>query len=177
MALHVYVWLVALVALERIVELVVSKRHLRWIADRGGVEYGAGHYPVMVVLHVGLLVGCVLEADLAMRPFEPALGWSMFAVVVLSQALRWWCIGTLGKRWTTTVVVIPGLPPIRRGPYRYLRHPNYVAVVAEGAALPLVYNAWVTATVFTVCNAGLLIVRIRTENAALRAAYPPGTLV
>jgi methyltransferase len=91
----------------------------------------------------------------------------MLALVAASQALRWWCIATLGKQWNTRVVVVPSLPLVRRGPYALLNHPNYVAVVVEGAALPLVHSAWVTALVFTVLNAALLRVRIRTENAAL----------
>ena len=128
-----YFVLIGLVGVERIVELVLAQRHLRWYSDHGGQEYGAGHYPVMVVLHTGLLAGCVFEV-LAGRPFLPALGWPMFALVVLAQALRWWCIATLGPRWTTRVVVLPGVPPVRRGPYRMLNHPNYLAVVVEGAA-------------------------------------------
>ena len=91
----------------------------------------------------------------------------MLVLVVASQALRWWCITTLGPRWNTRVIVVPGLSPVRSGPYRMLRHPNYVAVVVEGVALPLVHAAWITALVFTVLNAALLTARIRTEDAAL----------
>jgi methyltransferase len=91
----------------------------------------------------------------------------MLALVVASQALRWWCIATLGPRWNTRIVIVPGLPRVAGGPYRWLTHPNYVAVVVEGFALPMVGFAWVTALVFTVLNAGLLTVRIRAENSAL----------
>jgi len=166
--------LVVLVGLERLAELVVSKRHAAWAFSRGGVERGQGHYPFMVLLHTGLLVGAVVEVWVADRPFFPALGWSMLAVVLLSQALRWWCIATLGHQWNTRVIVVPGLPLVRRGPYRLVPHPNYVAVVAEGLALPLVHTAWVTALVFTIANAALLAERIRVENQALRelAATP-----
>jgi methyltransferase len=160
--------LVLLVGLERIAELVVSKRHAAWAFSRGGVERGREHYPAMVVLHTALLAGAVAEVWLADRPFVPALGWSMLALAVASQALRWWCIATLGKQWNTRVIVVPGLPLVRRGPYRFLPHPNYVAVVAEGLALPLVHSAWVTAVVFTVANAALLTRRIRVENDALQ---------
>jgi methyltransferase len=97
----------------------------------------------------------------------------MLALVVLSQALRWWCITTLGRRWNTRVIVVPGLAPVTGGPYRFLSHPNYVAVVVEGFALPLVHSAWITAVVFTVLNAALLTVRIRSENAALRTLPAP----
>lgn len=167
-----YVLLVAAVAAERLAELVVARRNERWSAARGAIVAGQGHYPAMVALHTGLLAGCLVEAWLD-RPFEPALGWPMLAVLAASQALRWWCISTLGPRWNTRVIVVPGLPLVTGGPYRWLRHPNYVAVVAEGVALPLVHTAWVTAAAFTVLNAVLLGVRIRCENEALAAATGP----
>lgn len=167
MALSWYILLVAAVAGERLVELVVARRNLIWSRAQGGVEVGFGHYPFMVALHTALLVGCVAEVWLLDRPFLPWLGWPMLAILVAAQALRWWCIATLGPRWNTRVIVIPGAPRIKGGPYRFFSHPNYVAVVAEGIALPLVHSAWITACVFTVLNAALLTARIRTENAAL----------
>jgi methyltransferase len=158
---------VALVALERLAELVVSTRNARWSLAQGGRETGQGHYVVMVVLHTGLLVGALVEAWWR-RPAVPlALAATMLALVVASQALRWWCIATLGRQWNTRVIVVPGLPLVQSGPYRWLRHPNYVAVVVEGFALPLVHAAWWTALVFTVANAILLTVRIRVEERAL----------
>jgi len=165
--LAAFVVVVVLVALERLAEMVVATRNAAWSFARGGVEYGRGHYPVMVALHTGLLVAMLVEA-VVRRPDVPAwLAWSMLAVVLVAQALRWWCIGTLGRRWNTRVIVVPGLPPVRSGPYRWISHPNYVAVVVEGVALPLVHGAWVTALAFTVANAVLLGVRIRTEDQAL----------
>jgi methyltransferase len=165
-----YLGLVLAGVLERVAELVVSERHIRWAKARGGIESGQGHYPAMVALQVGLGVGCVAEVFLLDRPFVPVLGWSMLAVVVAAQALRWWCIATLGPRWNTRVVVIPGLPLVKAGPYRWLRHPNYVAVVAEGIAFPLVHGAWLTALCFTLLNSMVLTLRIRTEDRALAAA-------
>ena len=163
--------LVALTAVERLAELVVSARNARWSFARGGVESGLGHFPPMVALHTGLLLACVLEVHLADRPFLPWLGWPALALVLASQVLRWWCIATLGPRWNTRVIVVPGLPLVRRGPYRWLSHPNYVAVVVEGLALPLVHTAWVTALAFTVLNAVLLLgYRIPAEERALAAA-------
>ncbi len=162
-----YVLLVAAVALERVAELVVARRNLAWSKAQGGVEFGASHYPIMVVLHTGLLVGALVEVIGLHRPFLPALGWPMLAIVVAAQGLRWWCITTLGQQWNTRVVVIPGAQRVAGGPYRFLPHPNYVAVIAEGVALPLVHTGWITALVFTVLNAALLRTRIRTENAAL----------
>jgi methyltransferase len=165
-----YTVLVGLVAIERLAELVVAKRNLAWSLRRGGRETGFGHYPFMVVLHTGLLVGCVLEVWLGGRPFLVALGASMLVLVLAAQALRWWCIRTLGPRWNTRIIVVPDLPLITGGPYRFFRHPNYVAVIVEGFALPLVHTAWLTAIVFSVLNAGLLTVRIRAENNALAGA-------
>ncbi|MFC7490307.1 MULTISPECIES: isoprenylcysteine carboxyl methyltransferase family protein [unclassified Knoellia] len=162
-----FVVLVLLVALERLAELVVSKRNAAWSLSRGGVETGQGHYPVMVVLHTGFLVAMLAEAFIRRPEVPSALAWSMLVVVLAAQALRWWCILTLGRRWNTRVIVVPGLAPVRSGPYRWLSHPNYVAVVAEGVALPLVHASWVTALVFTLANAALLTVRLRAENAAL----------
>ena len=159
--------LVALVGVERLAELVVSKRNAAWSKEQGGVETGFSHYPVMVVLHTGLLVGALVEAYVREPSVPSVLAWSMLLVVVLTQALRWWCISTLGRRWNTRVIVVPGLAPVTSGPYRLMSHPNYVAVVLEGIALPLVHAGWITAVVFTVLNAILLTVRIRVEDAAL----------
>ena len=163
----VYTIIVGLVAAERLFELVIATRNLRHQKDRGGIEYGAGHYPVMVVLHTAFLIGCLAETWLMDRAFSPSLGFSMIAVLVLSQGLRYWVVATLGHRWTTRVIVVPGDTRIATGPYRFLSHPNYLAVVAEGIALPLIYSNWITAAAFSIANALLLTVRIRIENRAL----------
>ena len=167
-----YLGLVLAVGAERVVELVVSERNRRWSLAAGGVESGSGHYPVMVALHTALLVGAVVEVFLADRPFLPWLGWPMLALVLAAQGLRWWCITVLGRQWCTRIVVVPGLSAVRTGPYRWLRHPNYLAVVVEGVALPLVHSAWVTAAVFTVANALLLRTRVAAEERALQALSP-----
>lgn len=162
--------LALLVGSERLVELIVSARHSCWARARGGIEYGQGHYPAMVAVHVGLLAGMIIEVHAMDRPFLPALGWPMLMLVVGSQILRWWCVRTLGPQWNTRVIVVPGLPLVTNGPYRWLRHPNYVAVVVEGFALPLVHTAWITALAFTLANAAVLRVRIRVETSALALA-------
>jgi len=164
----VFVVLVVATGFERLAELVVSTRNARWSFARGGVESGRGHFPPMVALHTGLLVACLVEVLVAHRPFLPWLGWPMLVLTLVSQGLRWWCIASLGPRWNTRVIVVPGLPPEVRGPYRFLRHPNYLVVVLEGIALPLVHTAWTTALVFTVLNAVLLLgFRLPAENRAL----------
>jgi methyltransferase len=162
-----YYLLVLGVGIERLIELIVAKRNAAWAFARGGKEFGHRHYPFMVVLHSLLLLGCVAEVWLLHRPFLPWLGWPMLALVAVAQVLRWWCITTLGRRWNTLVIVLPEAPLVHRGPYRFLRHPNYVAVALEGVALPLVHTAWVTAVCFTVANALLMRERIGIENRAL----------
>ncbi|HET9082137.1 MAG TPA: isoprenylcysteine carboxyl methyltransferase family protein [Trebonia sp.] len=166
--------LLAVIACERVTELVASARHARALLRHGGVEYGLRHFPVMIALHVALVAGCALEPLLGNRAFIPALGWPMLAVTVLANILRWWCIATLGQRWTARVIVLPGAPLVRSGPYRWFPHPNYVAVITEGIALPLTGSAWVTAVAFTTLNAALLTARIRCETRALAAAAPDG---
>ena len=167
-----YLLLILAVGAERLVELFVARRNMAWSRARGGYEVGFAQYPFMVALHVGLLVGAVAEVWFSDPPFLPWLGWPMLAVVIAAQGLRWWCIRTLGPQWNPRIVVVPGAPRITSGPYRWLSHPNYVAVVAEGIALPLVHTAWITAVTFTVLNAALLTVRIRVEDAALRGLAP-----
>jgi methyltransferase len=167
------IWYFALIlatGFERLVELVISKRNAEKAFARGGIEYGQRHFPVMVALHTGLLVACAAEVFFLDRPFIPVLGWSMLALVILSQVGRYWVIVSLGEQWNTRVIVVPGAGRVRsRGLYKFLRHPNYVIVAVEGIALPLVHSAWITAVVFTVLNAILLLrFRIPVENDALR---------
>jgi methyltransferase len=167
-----FIVLILAVGIERLAELVVSRRNAAWSLARGGFEVAAGQFPIMVVLHVGLLLGSVLEVLLRRPAFVPALGFPMLALVLAANGLRWWCIAVLGHQWSTRVIVVPGMGRVTRGPYRLLRHPNYVAVVVEGFALPLVHSAWITATLFTVANAALLVARIRAEDQALEALEP-----
>jgi methyltransferase len=168
-----YTLLLVLVGGERIAELVVARRNAAVAMAQGAFEQGRAHYPVMVVLHTGFLLACLAEVVLLERPFLPWLGWPAFVVVLLAQALRWWCIATLGHQWNTRVIVVPGAPRVTSGPYRWMRHPNYVAVVLEMAALPLVHTAWLTALVFSAANAILLRERIQVESRALEHLTDP----
>ena len=166
-----YLGFLGLLAAERLVELVLSKRNAARALARGGVETGKGHYRVMVVFHSLFLAACAVEVLGLGRSFPGALGFIALGVALVAQGLRYWAIASLGERWNTRIIVVPGLPPVTRGPYRYLRHPNYVAVVLELAAVPLIHGAWVTALAFSLGNAVLLLVRIRAEEAALGTAY------
>ncbi|HWM33027.1 MAG TPA: isoprenylcysteine carboxylmethyltransferase family protein [Pseudolysinimonas sp.] len=164
---------ILLTGCERIVELIVSKRNAAWSFARGGVETGRRHYPAMVALHTGLLVGAVAEVWLLGRPFIDLIGWPAFGVAVLCQVGRIWIIRSLGHQWNTRIIVVPGMPLSRRGPYRlpWLPHPNYLLVAVEGMAIPLVHSAWITAVAFAVLNAVLLIgFRIPAEDRALQAS-------
>jgi methyltransferase len=162
-----YTILIAMVAAARLAELRIAGRNLRALLTRGGIEVAPEQYPWMVLLHTASLIACPLEVWLLDRPFVPALAAVMFLLVVLAAALRWWVIATLDGRWTTRVVCLPGVAPITRGPYRFLRHPNYLAVIVEMFALPLIHTAWLAACIFSALNAVLLSVRIRTEEEAL----------
>lgn len=164
-----YYWFILLIGIERLAELAVSRRNAKWSFAQGGREFGQRHYPVMVTMHSLLLLSCVTEVAVTDRPFVPWLGWPMVGVVLISTAVRWWCVAVLGKHWNPPrLIVIKGAPLVQRGPYRWLHHPNYTAVTAEVAALPLVHSAWVTAIVFSIANALVLTVRIRAEkNVAL----------
>ena len=165
MVISPYLLFIAALAAERLFELWLSQRNARLQQTRGAIETGAAHFPYMALLHTLFLFSCAVEGSL--RPFPGALGWVALLGVLLSQALRYWAIATLGARWNVRVLVVPGEPPIAAGPYRYLRHPNYAAVIAELVFVPLVNGAWVTAAVFSLLNAALLSVRIRVENRAL----------
>jgi methyltransferase len=165
-----YTVFVLLTGVERLWELRISRRHAALAFFRGGKEYGLGHFPWMVALHTGLLFFAVAEVWIFDRPFLPVWGWVFLALALAAQAGRYSVIWALGEQWNTRVIVVPGAPRVRRGPYRFawLSHPNYWIVAIEGIALPMVHSAWMTAIAFTVLNAILLLgFRIPTENRAL----------
>lgn len=167
--------LVALVATLRLAELAIASRNFRRLLARGAVEAGPAHYRWMVLVHTAVLVGCPLEVWLLRRPFLPRLAAPALVLVVLAMALRYWVLLSLSDRWTTRVVCLPGEPLVTSGPYRYMRHPNYLAVVTELAALPLVHTAWLTATIGSLANAWVLRVRVVVEEAALARYAPSGS--
>jgi methyltransferase len=157
-----------LVTLQRLGELALARRNTAALRARGAVEAGAAHYPLIVALHAAWLAGLWLLAwDAESDPF-----W--LAVFVVLQVLRIWVLATLGERWTTRILVLPGAPLVRRGPYRLLTHPNYAVVVGEIAVLPLAFGLTWYALVFSLLNAAVLAIRIRAENAALRCLSPTG---
>ena len=168
----IYAAVIGVTVLERLVELIVARRNAAWSFAHGGIEYGSGHYPWMVAMHAAFLVSCVAEPVLLQRSFIPEVAWTCIVIAVLSQLLRWWVIFTLGYQWNTRVIIVPELQRITSGPFRYLSHPNYIAVITEILVLPLIHGGWLTAIVFSLLNARLLSIRIRCENDALGRFTP-----
>ena len=154
----------ALVALQRAAELVLAQRNTKRLLARGAREVGAEHYPLFILLHASWLAAIALTTPWTREPSWPLLG--VFAAL---QLVRLWVIAALGPYWTTRIITLDGAPLVRRGPYRFLRHPNYWVVAAEIAVLPLAFGAWPVALAWTILNALLLRLRIRAEDAALQA--------
>jgi methyltransferase len=154
---------VGLVALQRLLELALSRRNERRLRARGALERGREHYPLIVALHVLWLLSTLIEGALR----GPVLWPIPLALFLLVQPLRYWAIFSLGDHWNTRILVVPGAKPVTRGPYRYLKHPNYVVVAVEILTFPLIFGAWITAIVFSILDAALLYVRVREENRAL----------
>jgi len=159
--LAIYAILV-LVALQRLVEVVYAERNTRALLARGAMEVGRAHYPLIVLLHAAWLVAIVL-----LLPANATIHWIPLALFVALQLARVWVIGTLGPYWTTRIITLEGAPLVRQGPYRFVRHPNYLVVAGEIAALPLAFGEVYVAIAFTLLNAAMLAWRIRQEDTAL----------
>ena len=166
-------FLIALVAVARLAELVYATRNTRALLAQGGVEIGRNHYVMIVLLHALWLASLWIFV-----PANAAISWPWLAVFVILQGLRVWVIASLGRFWTTRIVTLPGAPLVRRGPYRFVRHPNYLVVAGEILVLPLVFGAWRIALVFTLLNLAILAWRIHVEEQALaprRAVHGTGS--
>lgn len=162
-------WIVLiLVAAQRLAELVYARHNTRRLLAEGAYESGAGHYPLLVGLHALWLISLAVFV-----PADRAPDWLLLGIFVVLQGLRVWVLASLGRYWTTRIITLPGAPLVRRGPYRWLRHPNYLVVVGEILVLPLAFGAWQIAAFFTLANALVLAIRIRCENRALSARPAP----
>ncbi|TSB45639.1 isoprenylcysteine carboxyl methyltransferase family protein [Alkalicoccobacillus porphyridii] len=163
----IYVYLfIGLVIAQRLAEVVVAKSNERWMKERGAFEAGASHYPVMVALHSCFFVSLLVEVTVE------SLTWSIWSVLplvifLLAQIIRVWALVSLGRYWNTKIIVLPDADPIQRGPYRWIRHPNYLVVVLEILFLPLIFQAYVTAILFSLFNVVMLMVRVKIEEEAL----------
>ncbi|MCL7747618.1 isoprenylcysteine carboxyl methyltransferase family protein [Halalkalibacter alkaliphilus] len=166
--LAIYVFILVVVV-QRVVEVVIANRNAKWIKSQGGYEVGKDHYKQIVALHTMFFVSLLIEVSVIDRSF---VLWSVIPLLVflLAQMGRVWALSSLGRFWNTRIMVLPGAKVIAKGPYRYLRHPNYVIVVTEIACLPLIFQAYWTAIAFTIINAFVLSVRIKMEEAALEEA-------
>ena len=163
-------WLIGLVALQRLLELAVSRRNTGRLLASGAHEVGASHYLLLVAVHVGWLAALWLTI-----PSAAAISWPWFAAYLVLECGRVWVMLTLGPYWTTRIIYVPHVPLVRSGPYRLFRHPNYAVVCGEIAVLPLVFGQWQIALVFSVLNAGVLAWRIQVENAALATRVGAGS--
>jgi methyltransferase len=157
-----FAWLLGFVVLQRLVELVIAQRNTRRLLAEGAHEVGGDHYPLFILLHGSWLIALALVVPWATEP-----SWPLIGVFLVLQGLRVWVVASLGRFWTTRIIVLEGAPLLRRGPYRWLDHPNYWVVVGEIAVFPLAFDAWHIALVWSALNALLLRHRIRAENAAL----------
>lgn len=156
------VWVVALVAAQRLGELFLASANTRRLLAEGGREVGRGHYPLFVALH-----GSWLVAILMTTPLDTAPNWPLIGLFILLQAARIWVIASLGRFWTTRIITVDGAPLVRKGPFRLVRHPNYLVVTGEIAVLPLAFGDWPVAVIWSLANAALLAWRIRVESRAL----------
>jgi methyltransferase len=163
------IWLagmVAIIALQRLSELALAGRNRQWMLAHGAQEFGAGHYILFIILHTSWFAGWIIES-LCRGPVLSNFWYVWLGLFGVAQALRYWCIISLGHNWNTRILIIPGDMKIYRGPYRFFRHPNYLAVAAELACVPLIFDAWVTSLMATILNIWLLRVRIPAEEEAL----------
>ncbi len=162
-----YLGLLLLVALLRIVELQISRRHQREMVAHGAAKVNDPRFRWMVLLHTGVLVGAAVEVVLLHRPFFPVLAAVCFVIFLAANAVRWWVIRTLGEHWNVQVMNSTGLGVVTTGPFRYVRHPNYAAVFVEMLVLPLIHTAWITALAGSLAHMVVLSQRLSTEERVL----------
>lgn len=167
----VYLAMVAALAAERVFELALAARNRRIALAAGAFEAGQRLYLFMIGFHALFFVSLVYEAVWLRRPFPGTIGWIALGGAAIAQMLRYWAIVTLGVRWNTRIIVFADAVPVVAGPYRFLRHPNYLAVIIEMACVPMIHGCWLTGTVFSFVNAGLLTARIRQEEESLGENY------
>lgn len=152
---------IAFLILQRLSELYISRRNERWLLLHGGVQYGQRHYPYMIALHTLFIIALI--AEFILRE-QPPLNPVFLLLFLIGVTFKYWVIGALGRCWTTKIYRIPGTKPVKKGPYRFFKHPNYAEVVFEIAVIPLIFHLYVTTIVFSVLNGWMLWVRIKIEN-------------
>jgi methyltransferase len=167
--------LVGLIIFQRLLELRLAKRNLEWALEQGGKEHSPEHYPIMVAIHAGWFVSTLIEGWA--RGAQVSSLWPLWLTLLLiAQVARYWIISSLGKYWNTRIVIVPNAQLVRSGPYKFLKHPNYVIVALEIFVVPMIFGAWVTAVVFSALNAWLLLsIRIPAEERALQTVSSQGS--
>jgi len=156
-----FIIFIAILVIQRLTELFISRRNEKWLLSQGAIEYGSGHYPWMVAMHTVFIFSLIAEYYL--RGGEP-MSFMFLMLFVALLLFKYWILTSLGNYWNTKIYRIPGSAPVRKGPYKYFKHPNYVDVVCEIAIIPLVFHLYYTAIIFSVLNAIMLTVRLKTEN-------------
>jgi methyltransferase len=147
--------------LQRLSELFIARRNEKWLLEKGAVQYGQSHYPFIITLHTLFIASIITEYILR---GGTQISWVFLALFLAVLSFKFWALSSLGKYWNTKIYRIPGVYPVKKGPYKFLKHPNYMEVVCEIAIIPLVFNLYYTAIIFTVLNAIMLTVRIKIEN-------------
>lgn len=161
--------IITIVILQRLVELIIARRNEKWMLRQGAYEAGARHYPLMVVMHIAFFLSLLLEVSIVNRVLSP-LWIVLLTLFLIAQVARIWCLTSLGKFWNTKIIILPGANVVKKGPYQFMRHPNYVIVTTELLVLPLLFSAYFTAIVFSLLNLWMLSVRIPAEEKALKKA-------
>lgn len=157
----------SLIIIQRISELAIAKRNEKWMIDRGGIEHGSEHYPYIVALHSFFLLSLLCEVMVFQREIS-ALWYLLIPLLIITQMIRYWALMSLGPYWNTKIIIVPNDIVISKGPYQYLKHPNYIIVAVEILILPLLFQAYATALLFTLLNIVIMTVRIPTEEKALQ---------
>jgi methyltransferase len=156
-----FIIFITLFILQRLSELYIARRNEKWLVGQGAIQYGQSHYPFIVALHTLFIVSIIVEYILR---GQPPISWVFLVAFLVVLSFKFWALSSLGKYWNTKIYRIPGVYPVKKGPYKFLKHPNYMEVVCEIAIIPLVFHLYYTTIVFTVLNSLMLTVRIRVEN-------------
>jgi methyltransferase len=167
--LSLFTVIISIVILQRVIELIISRRNERWLFSQGAIEYGKDHYKFIVILHTLFFVSMIAEYLISGRYIEfSIINYILLVFFIFLQLMRVWVLSSLGKFWNTKILRIPSTELVSKGPYKYIKHPNYLIVSAEIFILPMIFNLYFTAIVFTILNAVMLRIRIKIENEALK---------
>ena len=156
-----FILFILFVILQRLSELYIARRNEKWLRSQGAVEYGESHYPYIVALHTLFIISIIVEY---MLKSNSPIDYTFLVLFIVLLVFKFWTLSSLGKYWNTKIFRVPGTGPVKRGPYKLFKHPNYFVVVCEVAIIPLVFHLYYTAVIFTILNAIMLYVRIKTEN-------------